>query len=175
MNRNEKTLIIAVLLLVFGFFGCTREKAAEGPKQELLTKNLVPAKTEVKGASFVAELSDLQVTMATNPATKDIVDTPRLSGHYKITNTSKDLLEVQGITVAYMDQGGNPIAFSSGDKITNASLSLNALKPGENADGFLDVTMPRKAVKELAKVNIDIVYIPAPLKRETLSLPEKVE
>jgi hypothetical protein len=173
--NHKKSFILIALVLAIGFFGCSREKTAEGPKQESITKNLVPAKAEVKGTSFVAELSDLQVSMIVNSASKEIVETPRLSAHYKITNTSKDLLEVQGVTVEYLDQSGNPIAFSSGDKITKASLSLNALKPGDVADGSLDVTMPRKAVKELAKINIDVVYIPSPLKRETLSLPEKIE
>ena len=173
--KRQKTFLVIALVLAIGFFGCAKDKTAEGPKQESITKNLVPAKAEVKGTSFIAEFSDLQVSMIVNSASKEIVETPRFSGHYKITNTSKDLLEVQGVTVEYMDQSGNPIAFSSGDKITKASLSLNALKPGEVSEGSLDVTMPRKAVKELAKVNIDVVYIPAPLKRETLSLPEKVE
>ena len=173
--KHQKTFVAIALALAVGFFGCAKDKTAEGPKQESVTKSLVPAKTEAKGTSFAAEFSDLQVNTITNSATKEIVETPRLNGHYKITNTSKDLLEVQGVTVEYMDKAGNPIPFSSGDKITKASLSLNSLKPGEVADGSLDVTVPRKALAELAKVNIDVVYIPAPLKRETLSLSEKVE
>jgi hypothetical protein len=41
----------------------------------------------------------------------------------------------------------------------------------------LDATIPRKAIKEkiLGKIEINLVYIPAPLKRETLTLSEKVE
>ncbi len=67
------------------------------------------------------------------------------------------------------------IAFSSGDKIAKATLSLSVLKPGENAEGSLDVTMPRTAIKSLGKIDIDVVYVPSPLKRETLNLTEKVE
>ncbi len=171
----KRIFLLAVLVLSVAFLGCSKEKAAEGPKQESVTKNLAPAKTEIKGTSFSAEFSDLQLSTIVDSASKEIVETPRLSGRYKITNISKDLLEVQGVTAEYLDQNGNPIPFSSGEKITKASLSLNSLKPGEVADGSFDMTMPRKAVKELAKVNIDIVYVPAPLKRETLSLSEKVE
>jgi hypothetical protein len=174
MNRKN-IVVLAALTLAIGFFGCAKEKTVEGPKQETVVKNLVPAKAEAKGTNFVAELSDIQVSMMVNSASKEIVETPRLTAHYKITNTSTGLLDVQGITVEYMDQGSNPIAFSSGDKISKATLSLNTIKPGESADGSLDVTMPRKAIKELAKVNINVVYVPTPLKRETLSLPEKVE
>jgi len=41
----------------------------------------------------------------------------------------------------------------------------------------LDATIPRKAVKEkaLGKIEVDLVYVPSPLKRENLTLSEKVE
>jgi hypothetical protein len=173
--NHKKIFLLIVLILAIGFFGCSKEKKAEGPKQESVTKNLVPAKAEVKGENFVAELSDLQVTTNVDTTSKEIVETPHLSGQYKITNTSKDLLDVQGVTLEYLDQSDKPIAFSSGDKKSKASLSLSVLKPGESAEGTLDVTMPRTAVKTLAKININVVYVPSPFKRESLSLTEKVE
>jgi hypothetical protein len=41
----------------------------------------------------------------------------------------------------------------------------------------LDVTIPKTAIKEkaLGKIEISLVYVPSPLKRETLTLSEKVE
>jgi hypothetical protein len=41
----------------------------------------------------------------------------------------------------------------------------------------LDVTIPKMAVtgKTLGKIEISLVYVPSPLKRETLILAEKVE
>jgi len=52
-----------------------------------------------------------------------------------------------------------------------------AFKPEEVTEGSLDVTIPRKAIKEkvLGKIGINLVYIPSPLKRETLTLSGKVE
>jgi len=52
-----------------------------------------------------------------------------------------------------------------------------ALKPEEVAEGSLDVTIPRKAIKEkaLGKIEVNLVYVPSPLKRETLTLSEKIE
>ncbi|MBI5602075.1 MAG: hypothetical protein HY879_01845 [Deltaproteobacteria bacterium] len=52
-----------------------------------------------------------------------------------------------------------------------------ALQPGESTEGSLDVTIPKNAVKEkaLGKMEVNLVYVPSPLKRETLTLPEKVE
>jgi hypothetical protein len=84
-------------------------------------------------------------------------------------------MEVQAVTLEYIDEGGKPIAFKSGEKIAKTSLFLQALRPGDMAEGSLDVTIPRAAVKELRKIDINLVYVPAPLKRETLTLPEKVE
>ena len=171
----KQIVVCLALVLAIGFFGCTKEKAAEAPKQQSVTKNLVPPKAEVKAPSFLIELSELQITMMVNPASKEIVETPGLKGRYKVTNVSKDILDVQGVTLEYLDQGGKPIAFQSGEKIAKASLFLHVLKPGEVAEGSLDVTIPRAAIKELAKIDIDLVYIPSPLRRETVSLSEKVE
>ena len=171
----KNIVVCLALVLAVGFFGCAKEKAAEAPKQESVTKNLVPPKAEVKTPSFLIELSDLQITMMVSPTSKEIVETPGLKGRYKVTNVSKDILDVQGVTLEYLDQSGKPIAFQSGEKIAKASLFLHALKPGEVSEGSLDVTIPRAAIKELAKIDIDLVYIPSPLKRETVSLSEKVE
>jgi hypothetical protein len=175
MKRIGICTVAIVLSITIGLFGCTKEKGTEAPKTELVTKNLVPPKAEAKGESLVADFSDLQVSMTVNTASKEITETPSLRGRYKITNTSKDVLEVQGVTIEYLDESGKPIAFNTGEKIAKASLFLNAIKPGESAEGSLDVTIPRAAVKALAKIDVNVVYIPSPLKRETLSMAEKVE
>jgi len=158
-------------------FGCTGEKKADAPKQERITKNLVPPKAEVKGENFLVEISDLQVLMDLYTASKEIIETPSLRGHIKITNKSKDILDIQAVTLGYLDEAGKPIPFQSGEKIATASLFLKAIKPGEITEGSLDVTIPRMAVKEkaLGKIEINLVYVPSPLKRETLILSEKVE
>jgi len=173
----RKFLLFAALGLVVGFYGCSKEQKAEAPKQEQITKNLVPAKAEMKGQNFDVELNGLSVAMTVDTASKEMVETPSLKGNIKITNLSKDILDIQAVTLEYLDEGGNPIAFKSGEKIAKASLFLKAIKPGETTEGTLDVTIPRAAVKEktLGKMEINLVYIPSPLKREILTLPEKVE
>jgi len=88
----------------------------EAPKQEQVTKNLVPAKAEVKGPAFLVELNELKVLMTIDTASKEIVDTPSLKGSIKITNKSKDILDIQALTFEYLDEAGKPIAFSSAEK-----------------------------------------------------------
>ena len=173
-----KIFILIALSLVIGLFSCTKEEKKVGaPKQEQITKNLAPEKFELKGQNFFVELSDLQVVMSVDTASKEIVETPSLKGNIKIANISKDILDIQGVTLEYLDEAGKPIAFSSGEKVSKASPFWKTLKPEEVAEGTLDVTIPTKAIKEksLRKIEVDLVYVPSPLKREILTFSEKVE
>ena len=175
--RFTKIFTISALSLAIGFLGCTTDKKVEAPKQERIEKNLVPPKADLKGQNFAVELTELKVAMTIDTASKEITETPKLSGRVKITNKSKDVLDIQGITLEYMNEAGKPIAFTAGEKIATVYPFWKALKPEESSEGSLDVTIPKMAVKEkaLGKIEINLVYVPSPLKRETLTLPEKVE
>jgi hypothetical protein len=172
-----KIFILIVLSLAIGIFGCTKGGKVEAPTQEQITKNLVPPKAELKGQNFLVELNELQVVMSVDIASKEIVETPSLRGYIKITNKSKDILDIQAVTLEYLDEAGKPIPFKSGEKISKISLFFKPLKPEEITEGSLDVTIPKMAIKEkaLGKIEINLVYVPSPLKRDTLTLSEKVE
>jgi hypothetical protein len=156
-------------------FGCAKE--VEAPKQERITKKLIPPKAEIQGTNFLIELSDLEVFTIQDIASKEIVDTPNLRGRIKITNKSKDSLDIQALTLEYLDVDGKPIDFQPGERITKASLYFRVIKPEESFDGQLDVTIPMKAIKEktLGKIEVNLVYIASPLSRETVTFPEKIE
>jgi hypothetical protein len=174
----KKIFIFIALCLIIGFLGCSKEeKKVEGPKQEEITKNLAPQKSELKGQNFFVELGDLKIVTTVNTATKEIIETPSLKGNIKITNKSKDILDIQAVTFEFLDEAGKPIGFSSGEKVAKVYPFWKALKPEEVAEGSLDITIPKKAVKEktLGKIEVDLVYVPSPLKREILTLSEKVE
>jgi hypothetical protein len=174
----KKIFIFIALCLIIGFLGCSKEeKKMGGPKQERITKNLTPAKSELKGQNFFVELTDLQVLTVVDTASKEIVETPTLKGHIKITNKSKDILDIQAVTLEYLDEAGKPIPFKPEEKIDKVYPFWKALQPEGITEGTLDVTIPKMAVKEksLRRIEIDLVYVPSPLKRETLTLSEKVE
>ena len=175
--RFTKIFTISALSLAIGFLGCTTDKKVEAPKQERIEKNLVPPKADLKGQNFAVELTELKVAMTIDTASKEITETPKLSGRVKITNKSKDVLDIQGITLEYMNDAGKPIAFTAGEKIATVYPFWKAIKPEEITEGSLDVTIPKMAVKEkaLGKIEINVVYVPSPLKRETLTLSGKVE
>jgi hypothetical protein len=173
----RKIFIFIGLSLAIGLFGCTAEKKVEAPKQERITKNLVPPKSELKGQNFVVELTDLQILTIVDTASKEIVETPSLKGHIKITNKSKDILDIQAVTLEYLDEAGKPIPFKPEEKIEKVYSFWKALQPEGTTEGSLDVTIPKMAIKEktLGKIEVNLVYVPSPLKRETLTLSEKVE
>jgi len=172
-----KIFILFTLILVIGFLGCTKERKAEAPTQEQITKNLVPPKVEIKGPAFLVELTDLKVVTTVNIASKEIIETPSLKGNIKITNKSKDILDIQAVTLEYLDEAGKPIPYKSEEKIVKVYPFWKALHPEESAEGSLDVTIPANAIKEkpLRKIEVNLVYVPSPLKRETLTLSEKIE
>ena len=173
----KSIFMFVALSTAIGFFGCTAEKKVEGPKQERITKNLVPPKAEVKGQAFAVELTDLKVTTTIDVASKEIVDTPNLRGKIKITNGSKDVLDIQAVTLEYLDEAGKPIPFKPEEKIEKVYPFWKVLQPEGITEGSLDITIPKMAIKEkaLGKIEINLVYVPSPLSRETLTLSEKVE
>src|SRR3990170_8919375 len=117
MHFTKIFIIFIGLSLAIGFLGCAKEQKMEAPKQEQITKNLVPPKAEVKGPAFLVELSDLKVVMTVNIASKEIVETPSLKGHIKITNKSKNMLDIQAVTLEYLDEAGKPIPFKPEEKV----------------------------------------------------------
>jgi hypothetical protein len=172
-----KIFIFLALSMVIGFFGCDKERKVEAPTQEQITKNLVPPKAEVKGPAFLVELGDLKVVTTVNIASKEIVETPSVKGNIKITNKSKNILDIQAVTLEYLDETGKPIPYKSEEKIVKVSPFWKAIKPEEITEGSLDVTIPMNAVKEksLRKIEVNLVYVSSPLKRDTLTLSEKLE
>ena len=172
-----KILIFLALSLAIGIFGCTKAGKVEAPTQEQVTKNVVPPKTEVKGQAFLVELNDLKVVTTVNIASKEIVGTPSLKGNIKITNKSKDILDIQAVTLEFLNEAGKPISYKPDEKIEKVSPFWKVLQPEGSAEGSLDVTIPMNAIKEksLKKIEVNLVYVPSPLKRETLTLSEKVE
>src|SRR4030042_5827665 len=151
-----KIFTILALSLAVGFLGCTTDKKVEAPTQEQITKNLVPPKAEVKGPAFLVELNDMKVVTTVNLASKEIVETPSLKGSIKITNKSKDILDIQAVTLEYLDEAGKPIPYKSEEKIEKVYPFWKALQPEGSAEGSLDVTIPVNAIKERPLVKLEI-------------------
>jgi hypothetical protein len=67
-------------------------------------------------------------------ASKEIVETSNIQGQLKITNKSKDILDIQAVRFGNLDETGMPIPFQSGEKASKVSLFLNVTKPEEKIE-----------------------------------------
>lgn len=176
----KKILLLLAMGLAVGLIFSSCGKKAEVPealKTEEITVALTPATQEVKGEQFTLQLSDLSLIKTVDKSTKELTTTPSLKGTIKISNHSKNILDVQGVTIQYLDRSGNPIPFKTGEKKVAVSTYWTDLQPGKDSDNYLDVTVPMAAIKEksLNKIQVSVVYIPSPLKREALEVPVKME
>ena len=166
------------LIFVLVISGCGKKtEVAEGPKTEEITVTLTPSTQEIIGEQFILQLSNLRILKTIDKSTKELTTTPNLRGNIKIMNQSKNILDVQGVTIQYLDSSGNPIPFKTGEKKVAVSTYWTDLQPGKDAENYLDVTVPMAAVKEksLDKIQVNVVYIPSPLKREALGIQVKME
>jgi hypothetical protein len=180
MFMLKKIFLLSVMGFIFVliFNGCGKKtEVTEGPKIEEITVAVTPSTQEVKGEQFILQLSNLRISKTIDKSTKELITTPNLRGNIKITNQSKNILDVQGVTIQYLDSSGNPIPFKTGEKKVTVSTYWTDLQPGKEAENYLDVTVPIAAVKDklLSKIQVRVVYIPSPLKREALDIPINIE
>ncbi len=166
------------LISVLIFNGCEKKaEFAESAKTEEITIALSPSTQEITGEQFSLQLSDLKIIKTIDKSTKELTATPHLRGSLKIKNFSKNILEIQGVTLQYFDASGTTIPFKTGEKNVTVTMFIRDLQPGKESESSLDVTVPMAAVKEksLSKIQASVVYIPTPLKRESMEIPVKME
>ncbi|MDP2645250.1 MAG: hypothetical protein Q8P24_09945 [Desulfobacterales bacterium] len=174
----KKTCLLITLSLFFVFWGCPKkEEKAEAPKQKTITKNLVPPKAEIQGEKFLIKLSNIRAVIVEDIVSRKIVETPALKAGITITNLTKNILDIEAITLEFLDETGKPIEFESGEKVAQAHLYLKVIKPEGSFKTNLDATIPRSAIKQnsLSKMKINLVYTEVPFKRETITFSGKIE
>jgi hypothetical protein len=176
MDKRMFPVWIGILGLMFlgVSAGCQKEeKQSEGPKTEWVTVSLNLPSRDMKTEQFTLQLSGLEIRQEIDKATKEIVSTPSLRGALKLINQSGSILDVQGLTIQYLDKDGNPISFAGGEKNATVSAYWTDLGPGKEAQYNLDTTIPKAAVKDkkMARMELKVVYITTPLKRDVLNVP----
>ena len=167
-----------VLLFIFSFNSCEKKpEVTEAPETEEVTIFLTSSIQEITGEMFTLELSDLKIMKTINKSTKELTATPSLTGTIKISNDSTNILEIKEMTIQYLDSSGNPIPFTDGEKKARVSGYWSDIQPGRDSEASLDVKVPMAAVKEksISKIRSHIVYIPTPLKEETMEIAVEME
>ena len=166
------------LLFIFIVNSCEKKpEVTEAPETEEITVALTPSAQEIKGEMFTLKLSDLKIIKTVNKSTKELTATPSLTGTIKISNNSTNILGIKEVTIQYLDSSGNPIPFNNGEKKAKLSGYWSDIQPGKDLEKSLDVKVPMAAVSEksINKIQSHIVYIPTPLKRESMDVPVKME
>jgi hypothetical protein len=169
------------LIFIFIFNSCEKkpEEVTEVPETEEVTVALAPSIHEMRGEMFTLKLSDLKIIKTANKATKELTTTPALRGSIKILNNSTNILDIKEITIEYLDSSGNLIPFKDGEKKATVSLPYgwSTIQPGKDSEGPLNAKVPIAAVKEksLSKIKTHAVYIPTPLRSESMETPVTME
>ncbi len=169
---GASTVVLALVLS-----GCSGGQGVEAPQAERVEKKLIPATAQFKADNFSADLTDLKVTMTVDPDSKEIVEAPKLLGDIKIVNTSDNIIDIQRVSLGYRDKAGKVIPFKSGESVAKLTSYWKAIKPNETFEGSIDAMIPQAAVnkKKLGKILIEMVYVPSPVKRESLSIIGRIE
>ncbi len=166
------------LIFIFIFNSCdNKTEVADAPETEEITVALTPSNKEIKGELFTLNLSDLKIIKTINKSTKELTTAPSLKGGLKISNNSTSILEIKEMTIQYIDISGNPIPFKNGEKEAKVSAYWSNIQPEKESEKSLDVKVPMAAVKEksLNKIRTHVVYIPTPLKGESMDVLVKME
>jgi len=166
------------LIFIFIFNSCEKKtEVAEAPETEEITVALTPSNKEIKGELFTLNLSDLKIIKTINKSTKELTTTPSLKGSIKILNNSTNILDIKEMTIQYIDISGNPIPFKDGEKKAKVSFYESNIQPEKAFEITLDVKVPVAAEKEksINKIRTHVVYIPTPLKKESMDVPVKME
>ncbi len=165
------------LIFILIFNSCEKTEVAEAPETEEITVALTPSNQEIKGELFTLNLSDLKIIKTINKSTKELTTTPSLKGSIKILNNSTNILDIKEITIQYIDISGNPIPFKDGEKKAKVSFYESKIQPEKAFEITLDVKVPVAAEKEksINKIRTHVVYVPTPLKKESMDVPVKME
>jgi hypothetical protein len=166
------------LIFIFIFNSCeNKTEVAEAPETEEVVVALTPSNQEIKRELFTLKLSDLKIIKTINKSTKELTTTPSLKGSLKIVNNSTNILDIKEITIQYIDISENPIPFKDGEKKAKVSFYGPNIQPEKDFETTLDVKVPMAAEKEksINKIRTHVVYIPTPLKTETMDVPVKME
>lgn len=166
------------LVFICSFSSCEKKPEVTGaPETQKVTVALTPSNQDIKGELFTLKLSDLKIVKTVNTSTKELVIAPSLRGSIKISNDSTDILDIKEVTIQYLDGSGNPIPFENGMKKAMVGGYWSDIQPGRDSEASLDVKVPMAAVKEksINKIRSHVVYIPVPLKEETIEFALEIE
>ena len=136
------------------------------------TYAVTPDTLKVKGGMVSGEVTEMKVTERVEQGSGRIDSAAKLSGRIVLKNTSTDqTVRLVGGKIVYIDAQGQPIKLEDARTEPALKFSSERLDPGQETTESMDVDFPAEALKakKLARIRVDLAYVPSPYKQETLN------
>jgi hypothetical protein len=177
-TRGTASIIwVGAALLAAGLAACgQKEEQASAPQVEEKTIAVTPGTASVKASFLAGELQEMKVTERVEKGTGKVVDPPKLRATLKLKNASENRAArlISG-KVEYADAEGKAIPLAEGRGDTSFkfySYGPDRLDPGMETSQSIEVPFPAAALKDkkLKDIRLELGYIPAPYKEETVHI-----
>ncbi|PYM15109.1 MAG: hypothetical protein DMD81_15975 [Candidatus Rokuibacteriota bacterium] len=163
-------LVVAVLWMTLG---PTPKPTATAAVIEDKTYAVTPAAMKVKAGIVTGEVTEMKVAERVEQGSGRITGAAKLTARLRLTNSSTNqTVRLVGGKILYVDTKGQPIKFDDTRADPTLKFSSERLDPGQETTESLDVDFPAEALKanRLARIRLDLAYVPSPYKEETLNL-----
>ena len=170
----------AAVAVIMGWmiFGPAQQPAATAAGIDDKTYALTPATIPVKAGVVTGEVTDMKVTERIEQGSGRVVSPAKLTARIALKNSSTNQT-VRLVTgkILYLDEQGRTITLE--DNRSDPALKFSnseRLDPGQETTESLDVDFPVEALKakKLAKIRLDVAYIPSVHKEATMNFPVSV-
>ena len=167
----------AALVAVVGWMvlGPTPQPAATAAVIDDKTYTVTPAAMKVKAGIVTGDITEMKVTERVEQGSGRVVSAAKLTARLVLKNSSANqTVRLVAGTIQYIDVQGRPIKLEDArtePTLRFASYGNDRLDPGQEATESLDVDFPAEALKakKLKRIHLDLAYIPAPYREETVN------
>ena len=170
----------AAVVAIMGWmlFGPAQQPSATAAAVEDKTYAVTPAAMTLKAGILVGEVMDMKVTERIEQGSQRVVTAAKLTARVLLKNSSANqtvrvvagkirYIDMRGQAMTLEDNRADPIVkFTGGDRVD----------PGQEITESLDVEFPTAALKgdTLKAIRLDLAYVPAPYREETVNLAVSV-
>jgi hypothetical protein len=161
--------------------GCAQQVSGPAVVVEDKVYAVTPDTLAVKAGIMTGNVTEMKVTERVEKGSGKVVSPAKLSGKLLLRNSSADqtVRLIEG-KIRFIDDQGNPIMVDS--KPVESAFKFSSygmterLDPGQEATQAVDVDFPAAALeaKKLKGIRLDVVYLPASYRAETVNLPVSI-
>lgn len=180
--RNRLGGLLVAAVVVATIVGCSSKAPVAAAVIEDKVFTVTPVSVQLKAGIVTGEMADMKVTERVEKGSGRIDSPPKLTGTLRVKNTSTDQsVRFLGGKVQYIGAGGKAIELedarnNSTIKFDSYNSSTDRLDPGQETTKSVEVDFPIAALgaNKLHDIRLDLAYLPAAYKEETVNLPVSI-